>query len=94
MDGVLIDIKTTKYLNFKREYFDQLIGYYTLTRIGGIDGIEKYLEIKELGIYFSRHGKLVKFPVEKILEEVKLDEFIDWFSKTAETHFPKVIIKE
>ena len=66
MDGVLIDIKTTKYLDFKRDYFDQLIGYYILTRIGGIDGIDRNPEIKELGIYFSRPGKLVKFVVEEI----------------------------
>ncbi len=87
MDGVLIDIKTTKYLDFKRDYFDQLIGYYVLTRIGGIDGIDRNPEIKELEIYFSRHGKLVRFPVQEVINEQVLDDFIDWFKEKASSVF-------
>ena len=94
MDGVLIDIKTTKYLDFKRDYYDQLIGYYVLTRIGGIDGIEENPEIKELAVYFSRHAKLVKFPIEEVLRDVNLDDFIAWFTETAEEHFPTVRLKK
>jgi len=83
MDGVLIDIKTVKDLTIKREYFDQLIGYYVLTRIGGIDGIKESPEIKELGIYFSRYGKLVKFSVKELIAEQILEDFIDWFKEKA-----------
>lgn len=37
LDNSLIDIKTTKYLELKRDYLNQLIGYYILFLIGGID---------------------------------------------------------
>ena len=87
MDGVLIDIKTTKYLDFKRDYFDQLIGYYILTRIGGVDSIDRNPEIKELGVYFSRHGKLVKFPVQEVINEQALEDFIEWFKEKASSEF-------
>ena len=89
MDGVLIDIKTTKYLTFKREYFDQLIGYYILSKIGGIDGVKEKPEIKELGIYFSRQAKLVKFSVNEVIDDEKLDEFIEWFNDKASFYFPQ-----
>lgn len=36
VDGTLIDIKTTKFPEFRRDYFNQIIGYYVLSRIGGI----------------------------------------------------------
>lgn len=87
MDGVLIDIKTTKNLTIKREHFNQLIGYYILTRIGVIDGIEENPEIKELGIYFSRYGRLVKFSVKEIINEQALEGFFDWFKEKAKQHF-------
>ncbi len=87
MDGVLIDIKTIKDLTIKREHFNQLIGYYILTRIGVIDGMTKNPEIKELGIYFSRYGKIVKFSVEEVLKDVELNTFITWFTKKAKEMF-------
>ena len=37
IDDALIDIKTTKSLKLSRDYFNQLIGYYTLFKIGGVD---------------------------------------------------------
>ena len=87
MDRVLIDIKTTKYLDFKREYFDQLIGYYILKKIGDIDDTEEEIKIRELGIYFSRHAQLVKFLVKDVIDNGKLDEFIEWFIERAKFHF-------
>ncbi|MGR3295986.1 MAG: hypothetical protein ACUZ8A_07155 [Candidatus Bathyanammoxibius sp.] len=58
VDGTLIDIKTTKYLVFKREYLYQLIGYYLLNLREG----DPY-KIHSLGVYFSRHGLLFSFPI-------------------------------
>ncbi|MHA1221691.1 MAG: hypothetical protein ACTSP3_00255 [Candidatus Heimdallarchaeaceae archaeon] len=89
IDGVLIDIKTTKFLSLKREYFDQLIGYYILTLIGGVDGIKEIPEIKELGIYFSRYGKLVKFSVKEVINKQELEDFIKWFKEKASSVFGK-----
>ncbi|MHA1401343.1 MAG: hypothetical protein ACTSQE_13425 [Candidatus Heimdallarchaeaceae archaeon] len=87
IDGALIDIKTTKKLEFKREYFDQLIGYYTLKQIGGIDRAKKDIQIKELGVYYSRYGEIIKFPVEEVIDEERFDSFAEWFKETAAKYF-------
>ena len=89
MDGMLIDIKTTKKPAFTRKYFNQLIGYYILNKIGRIDQIEEEVEIKELVIYYSRHGELVKLQVEEVFKDVNLEEFISWFTEKAKHYFPE-----
>ncbi len=58
IDGTLIDIKTTKYLELKKEYLRQLIGYYILN----LREDDPY-NVRSLGIYFSRHGVLLTFPI-------------------------------
>ncbi|MGQ9546019.1 MAG: hypothetical protein ACUVTR_02490 [Dehalococcoidia bacterium] len=59
IDHTLIEIKTTKFLEFRREYFRQLIGYYILNKREN----NMYGELEKLGIYFSRVGKLFTFPI-------------------------------
>jgi len=83
IDDTLIEIKTTKDFEVKREYFDQLIGYYILYRIGSIKGLPKNHAIKNIGIYFSRHGYLRLFKISDIVDEKKLSKFINWFKKRA-----------
>ena len=83
IDDALIEIKTTKESTVRREYFDQLMGYYVLSRIGGIDGAPKGHKIKRLGIYFSRHGHLCMFDVGCVVEEDRLPDLTRWFKKQA-----------
>lgn len=83
IDDCLIDIKTVKDLKVKPEYFNQLVGYYVLFRIGGIDGQPGGHSIKRLGIYFSRHGYLWLVNVKDVVKEASLPLFIDWFKKRA-----------
>jgi hypothetical protein len=59
IDDTLIEIKTTKFLEFRREYFRQLIGYYILNKREH----DMYGELEKLGIYFSRFAKLFTFPI-------------------------------
>lgn len=67
IDGVLIDVKTTKFLKFEREHFRQLMGYYILNiREGEIHG-----EIESLGIYYSRFGVLFTFPAPEEYNRIK-----------------------
>ncbi len=56
-DDFLLDIKTTKYLEFTKGHFRQLMGYYLLN-IREYDLLGK---LNYLGIYFSRYGLLFKF---------------------------------
>ena len=87
IDDMLIEVKTTKNFEVKREYFDQIIGYYILFRIGGVDGLPKAHSIKKLGIYFSRHGCLWSFKVSDVIDEEKLPKFVTWFKKQAKQEF-------
>jgi hypothetical protein len=66
IDSTLIDIKTTKYLKFTREYFRQLVGYYILNKREGFP----YGVIERLGIYYARFGVLFTFRVPPIIEDI------------------------
>ena len=66
IDSTLIDIKTTKYLKFTREYFRQLVGYYILNKREGFP----YGVIDHLGIYYARFGVLFTFQVPPIIEDI------------------------
>jgi len=87
IDDALIEIKTLGDFELERSYFDQLIGYYVLSRIGGITGASKNHPIKKLGIYYSRHGHLWLFKVSDIVKEKQFSKFIAWFKKRARQEF-------
>ena len=79
IDDKLIDIKTTKHLTFKREYFRQLIGYTIL------NWRENYMYkgISHLGIYFSRFGILFTFPIPDPHKTIYKGEEIDEYTLLA-----------
>lgn len=83
IDDALIDIKTVKHLKVDRKIFNQLIGYYTLYRIGGIRGMPSSNQITKLGVYFSRHGYLHIYQVEDLIDESTYSDFVKWFKKRA-----------
>lgn len=83
IDDILIDIKTVKDLKVNRKIFNQLLGYYTLYRIGGIQGMPSNNQIHRLGVYFSRHGYLHTYKVEDLINESTYMDFIEWFKKRA-----------
>ena len=83
IDDALIEIKTSKHFRVERSYFNQLVGYYILFRIGGIEGVPKGHQINSLGIYFSRHRHLWLFDVRTVVKEKELSGFIRWFKKRA-----------
>jgi len=87
IDDAIIDIKTTKKLDLTRNYFDQLIGYYILYKIGGIDGMPSNCEIKKLGIYFSRYAYLLFIDVRDIIREDTFPNFVEWFKKRASEEY-------
>ncbi len=88
LDDTLIDIKVTKILDLKRDYFNQLIGYYVLSLLGGIDKAPKKLNVENLGIYYARHALLYKIPIQEIIAERNMGKFIDWFKERAAQEFP------
>lgn len=86
IDNTLLDIKTVKALEIKRDYFNQLIGYYILFTIGGIDNISLD-RIENVGIFFSRHLVLHMFPVDTFTRNRSFTEFAKWFRRKAEEVF-------
>ncbi len=75
----LIDIKTVKDLTFIQGQYNQLIGYYLLCEIGALQG-----KIKNVGIYYARHGYMHIVPVSKFKQREGFDEFQEWFWKSCE----------
>ncbi len=79
--NLLIEIKVTKLLEFKLEYFDQLMGYFTLSVLN-----QKYeqghydsYDIKRIGIYFARYGYLHIMNIEDIVNPATFPGFLEWF---------------
>jgi len=79
LDDTLIEIKVTKELKLERDYLNQLIGYYVLALIGGINGIHQGTTIKKVGVYFARHGFLWTVPLDELGNAGKFNSFKSWF---------------
>ena len=89
LDDTLIDIKTTKYLEFNREQYNQLVGYYILAKISGHVGALKSPSVRRVGIYFSRYGVLHTVPTDVIDTKGDFGAFMQWFIERAKEEFPQ-----
>ena len=78
IDEKLVDFKTTKKLDLSVGNFHQLMGYYTLSVIER-KLEEDAIELKRLGIYFSRFGVLYQFNVEEVVNPETFPKFLEWF---------------
>lgn len=87
IDNMLIDIKTTSRLELKRDDFNQLVGYYILFNIGGIDDAPFEPKIERLVIYSSRYAELLVFPIREVIDERGIASFIEWFKMRADELF-------
>jgi len=83
IDNRLVDIKTTKELKLERKDLNQIIGYYILYKINGIDNAPTTIDIDRIGIYSSRYGQLFTLPIKEIIDEKNLPKFIKWFKERA-----------
>lgn len=92
IDDTLIDIKTVKALEIKRDHFNQLIGYHILYTIGGIDGNSSGV-VENVGIYFSRYSLLHIIPVRTFTENQNFPDFKNWFECKAKEIF-NISLKE
>ena len=81
LDDMIIDIKTTKNFQLTRDFFNQLIGYYVLYKIGGINKLPLRHDIRRLGIYYARYGYLYLINPQDIMDDKSLRKFIQWFKK-------------
>lgn len=79
IDDTLIDIKATRYLKLQRRDLNQILVYYIMSLIGGINGDKRVKPIKYIGLYFARHGYLWKIPVSSIGDKQFMDELKKWW---------------
>lgn len=82
LDDMLIDIKVTTQAGLKRDFFNQLMGYYILNKIAGIDS-NYGNTINRLGIYSARYGELISFNVNDVIDENTFNDFCHWFIDKA-----------
>lgn len=87
IDDKLIDIKTTKDLVLDRRHLHQLIHYYVLLSLDGIDVgrkrtlnyFEEVCEVSQICIYFSRHGYLHPMKISDLINPGSLPGFVKWY---------------
>ncbi len=79
IDDLLLEIKTTKDLCVRREHLDQLLCYYILHKIGGVNDQPRARPIKRIGVYFSRHALLWSIPIKDLAPQRSLSNFKNWF---------------
>ena len=84
-DGMLVDIKTTRTLSFGQDMYNQLVGYYVLSRLGMVNGTDD-VDLSSVGIYYARYGLLHAVPTAGI-RKVAEDGFMDVFEKAARLMF-------
>lgn len=81
IDGLIVDIKTTKHLRLTRQHYNQVIGYYILDMLKNGRG-----RSEGVGIYYARHGILHVVKKEEFLGGITR-EFLDWFKRRAMEEF-------
>lgn len=79
IDNTLIDIKVTKELKLERKHLNQVLGYYILSLIGGVNDNPMDRPIENVGIYFARHGELWTVPLIQFGSQQKFQDFKKWF---------------
>lgn len=89
IDDALIEVKTTKKLDFQTPFFHELMGYVVLHELGGIGGLRPKPPIRRAGIYFARHAYLKLFDLDEVMQRGTLPEFIDWFKVRAAKEYPR-----
>ena len=82
IDDTLIDIKSGKHLELSREIFNQIVGYYVLSCIGGIDNCPPG-KINYVAVYYARYGELHRLKISDFVVEARMPDFIEWFKRCA-----------
>jgi hypothetical protein len=81
IDDMILEVKTSSSGRYERSFFNQLLGYYLLHLHAGIDGLTKQPEVRRLGLYFSRQGRLVVWSVERIASPRAFGAAVAWFMR-------------
>lgn len=83
LGNLLLDLKVTHDSKVYRSYFNQLIGYYLLFRLGGLAGLQRQPSIRRIGVYMARFGSVVSWNLEEIGSERQFAEAERWLRTCA-----------
>lgn len=84
IDERLIELKTYSKLAVTQDDLLQLAGYAALQRMEGIDGLVGRPPLRTIGIYFSRHGRLVEWEIASLFPGDGFDLFCSAFEEQIE----------
>ena len=93
IDDLLIDVKTTKKLDFQTTFFHQLMGYVVLHEIAGVGDLKPKPPVTKAGIYFARHAHLHVFQLDAVIDRDSFPEFVRWFKERAANGYPPPKLK-
>jgi superfamily II DNA or RNA helicase len=62
----LVDLKSTKFPEFKNEYVAQILGYLILGEMYRKSSPRRFPAVDEVGLYFARHGVLCTIDVRQL----------------------------
>ncbi len=85
IDGTLIDIKSSQHLEMGRDIFNQLVGYYCLSCIGGVTGCKG--KVEAVAVYYARYGILHRVSIGSFVDRHRLPELLKWFEARARREF-------
>ncbi len=88
-EHTLFEIKTVRDAIITPRMHYQLLGYCALHELGAIGNSkeEPRRELREVAVYFSRHGKIARFRVQQLIESAAFDEFLHWLAPRAAKQF-------
>jgi len=78
IDDRLIEIKVSERRRPDIRDWDQLIGYYGLYRVSGINGLDRRVKIRRLGIYSARFATYYEIGLQG--KEAATNAFAAWFA--------------
>lgn len=87
IDDMIVEIKTSKHSKVTRDQFNQLLGYYMLSLLGGVVGAPPGHRIRRLAIYQSRYGRLVIWRVRDLGTQKTFTTAAQWFEQRAREAF-------
>ncbi len=79
---LLVELKTTKTADLKREMVRQLLVYFILAQRAQAED-RMFPEVRRFGVYFSRHGHLWERPIGSITGHPRYRETEDWLIRFA-----------
>jgi hypothetical protein len=68
-----------------RDIFNQLVGYYCLSCIWGVEGCGG--KVTAIAVYYARYGVFHRLPISSFVDRRRLAELLKWFEARARREF-------